>query len=84
MRAVRWALVSLILSACAAQIQQADQAAQAAADSALVLGRIGYCDAPTLGALRRAYGPDLAGLRRHLLACGWTPEAAAAVTGGGE
>lgn len=78
-----WVLMAFILSGCTSIGQYAEQAhaqAQAAADATMELGRIGWCDAPTLGAMRRWYGADLSGFRQHLESCGWDAEHIKAVT----
>jgi len=42
-----------------------------AADYTLDAARVAYCDAATMGAVRREYGRDVAGLGDYLRACGW-------------
>ena len=77
-------LWALLLGGCSNLqpiLDQTQREGIATADALLAAGRIAYCDAPTLGALRRHYGSDLAALRQHLLACGWTAQALASLIG---
>lgn len=52
---------------------------KAKTDFSLDAAQVLYCDAPTLGALRREYAGNMEGLRNHLIACGWSPGMASAL-----
>ena len=67
-------LAAWVLSACAigSGLETVKDSAADAADFTLKAARVGYCDAPTLGAMRRDLKGSIAGLLDHVKHCpGW-------------
>lgn len=61
----------LLLSGCTS-LSDVQQFGAGTADTSLETGRVLTCEAATLGALARKYGPDQQSLIKHLAFCGWT------------
>lgn len=64
---------SVLLSGCAT-VQQGYAVGVEAADQLFAAARVAYCNAQTIGAVRRFYGRNTEGLSEYLRACGWDEE----------
>ena len=75
-------VVATFFAGCAS-VQTAHQRGIDAADFGFDAARVAYCDAVTMGAVRRQFGRDIAGLGDYLRACGWYEEQVMAWVNGG-
>lgn len=76
--------VSAILSGCAVSLDRVGYETAEVADKNFTISEWHYCEAQTLGAVRRKFRRNLDGLENYLRGCYWTNQEIGAFMGGME